>query len=68
VRGRGQGRALVAEGLARTGRVWPGAPLRISAQSHLQRFYGGFGFRPAGAEYLEDGIPHVEMLRPGERP
>ena len=36
-RGSGLGRALVAEGLAQCQRVWPGRPVRISAQAHLQR-------------------------------
>lgn len=36
--------------------------LRISAQAHLQKFYGKFGFQTVSGEYLEDGIPHVEML------
>ncbi len=34
----------------------------ISAQAHLQRFYGEAGFTTVSPEYLEDGIPHVEML------
>ena len=41
------------------------AAVRISAQSYLQRFYEGFGFRVVSAPYLEDDIPHVEMLRGG---
>jgi len=44
-------------------RFWPGCPVRISAQAHLQRFYGAFGFAPVGEEYLEDNIPHIEMVR-----
>ncbi len=64
VRGTGLGRALVAEGVAGCGRLWPGRGLRISAQAHLERFYNGFGFARVGSEYLEDGIPHVEMARP----
>jgi ElaA protein len=63
VRGSGLGRALVAEGLARCRAAWPGQGIRISAQAHLERFYGGFGFVRAGADYLEDGIPHLEMTR-----
>jgi ElaA protein len=63
VRGSGLGRALMAEGVAGCARFWPGRALRISAQSHLERFYNGFGFRRVGDDYLEDGIPHVEMLR-----
>ena len=39
--------------------------VRISAQSYLQRFYEGFGFRVVSAPYLEDDIPHLEMLRGG---
>ncbi len=61
-RGTGAGRALVAEGLACCREVWPGQAVRISAQAHLQRFYGEHGFAAVSPEYLEDGIPHVEML------
>lgn len=61
-RGTGAGRALVREGLARCAAAWPGRAVRISAQAHLQRFYGEVGFTTVSDEYLEDGIPHVEML------
>jgi ElaA protein len=63
VRGTGLGRALMAEGVAGCARVWPGRAIRISAQAHLQRFYGHFGFETVSDTYLEDDIPHVEMLR-----
>jgi ElaA protein len=62
-RGTGAGRVLMAEGLAGCQRHWPGRPIRISAQAHLERFYGTLGFVRVGDNYLEDGIPHVEMLR-----
>jgi len=62
-RGTGLGRALVAEGVQRCVEAWPGRGIRISAQAHLARFYGGFGFVAVGETYLEDNIPHVEMLR-----
>ncbi len=62
VRGSGAGRGLVREGVARCAQAWPGRAIRISAQAHLRRFYGEAGFEPVGDEYLEDGIPHVEML------
>ena len=35
----------------------------ISAQSHLILFYNNLGFYSAGNEYLEDGIPHIEMIK-----
>ncbi len=38
-------------------------PIRISAQSHLEKYYKKFGFIKASEEYLEDNIPHIEMLR-----
>jgi ElaA protein len=38
-------------------------PIRISAQAHLEKFYNSLGFRSSGKIYLEDGIPHIEMLR-----
>ncbi len=61
-RGQGLGQQLVAEALQRCATTWPGQPNRISAQQYLLQFYQGFGFVPVGETYLEDGIPHVEML------
>lgn len=37
--------------------------VRISAQDYLLKFYGDFGFQDTGLKYLEDDIPHTEMLR-----
>ncbi|MBM7279838.1 GNAT family N-acetyltransferase [Gordonia rubripertincta] len=42
-------------------------PCRIEAQAYLTEMYGKFGFVAEGDEYLEDGIPHVSMLRSGPR-
>ncbi|MBI5256774.1 MAG: GNAT family N-acetyltransferase [Burkholderiales bacterium] len=63
LRGSGAGDALVKEGVARCVEAWPGRGIRISAQAHLQRFYGRQGFVTEGEEYLEDNIPHVQMWR-----
>jgi ElaA protein len=35
----------------------------LSAQAHLQGFYAKHGFTAIGEQYLEDGIPHVKMLK-----
>lgn len=64
-RGQGVGQALLTEALKRCEATWPGQANRIGAQQYLLKFYGGFGFVPVGEPYLEDGIVHVEMLRPG---
>jgi ElaA protein len=63
VRGTGLGRVLVGQGVARCLGAFPGRGIRISAQAHLARFYGEFGFVPSSEPYLEDNIPHLEMLR-----
>jgi ElaA protein len=39
----------------------PDGPVRLHAQSRLERWYAGFGFVVDGEEYIEDGIPHVPM-------
>ena len=62
-RGSGTGRALMQEGIARCSQVWPGQGIRISAQAHLQAFYGSLGFVAVSDEYLEDDIPHIEMRK-----
>jgi ElaA protein len=66
-RGTGLGRELVRRVLAASDELHPGQGVRISAQSRLRRFYGEFGFEAVGEDYMEDGIPHIEMLRPGAR-
>lgn len=37
--------------------------IKISAQTYLKRFYNNLGFKEIGEEYLEDGIPHVAMIK-----
>jgi ElaA protein len=63
LRGSGAGDELVRRGVEYCLATWPCRGIRISAQAHLQRFYGRQGFVTVGDEYLEDEIPHVEMFR-----
>lgn len=63
-RSTGLGQALVAESLAGLARAHGVVAVRISAQAHLERFYGRFGFVRDSDVYDEDGIPHLEMVRP----
>lgn len=67
VRGTGVGRSLFAEGVREAERLYPGRTIRIGAQRYLERFYGGFGFAPDGEPYIEDGIPHIQMIRRSTR-
>lgn len=61
-RGQGLGLQLMQEGIAGCVRYFPEAGIRISAQSYLLAFYKSLGFQVIGEEYLEDDIPHFEML------
>ena len=63
MRGRGVGRELMARALALVAAIWPGAGVRISAQTRLETFYASLGFVAVGPPYLEDGVEHTEMLR-----
>ena len=62
-RGTGLGKELMRRALEWAEKLWPDATIRIGAQSRLERFYNDLGFVTASGEYLEDGIPHIEMLR-----
>lgn len=63
-RGVSLGRELVARGLEKIHELHPNLPTRIGAQAHLHKFYGSFGFVQSSEPYDEDGIMHIEMLRP----
>ncbi len=64
-RGMGLGRELVQRAIAQAEAAYAGQGIRLSAQSHLEGFYRAQGFQAVGEGYLEDGIPHIEMCRPG---
>ncbi|HEX3631060.1 MAG TPA: GNAT family N-acetyltransferase [Casimicrobiaceae bacterium] len=62
----GLGRPLMKEGLRRAAELYPGHAVRIGAQMRLERFYQSLGFHTVSEMYIEDGIEHVQMLRPAE--
>ncbi|MCB0461983.1 MAG: GNAT family N-acetyltransferase [Flavobacteriaceae bacterium] len=37
--------------------------IKLSAQTYLRKFYNNLGFKEIGEEYLEDGIPHIAMIK-----
>jgi ElaA protein len=59
-RGRGQADGLMITALEVCGT----RAVVLDAQSPLRDWYAGFGFEVSGPELLEDGIPHVPMVRP----
>ncbi len=60
-RGVGLGNAMLERALHHIYAQWPGMPIRLHAQAHLQAFYGAFGFEPVSDVHEEDGIPPVWM-------
>ena len=53
----------VATRIEKTTYDYDDSGFRISAQAHLQPIYAALGFVRVGDDYVEDDIPHVEMLR-----
>ena len=60
----GLGRELLTQAIAECAALYGAQPIKIGAQCYLQAFYESFGFVQQGEPYLEDGIPHMYMLRP----
>ncbi len=60
----GLGHALMVESLQQLAAHWGPQPVRIGAQAHLEAFYNRHGFVSDHKPYIEDGIPHIEMIRP----
>lgn len=56
------GHSMMKEAMKFIEKEFGTVPVRISAQSHLCDFYEKHGFTKTGKEYLEDEIPHSEML------
>jgi len=44
-------------------RIYKTKSIKISAQTYLKKFYEYYGFKSIGEGYLEDGIPHITMLK-----
>lgn len=61
-RGGGNARQLMAQAIEAALAQWPDAGIRIGAQQYLEGFYGSLGFAAVSEVYLEDGIPHLDML------
>jgi len=60
-RGKGVGHQLLEQAFLQVRQVWSGENIRISAQVYLKKFYTSHGFKIISKDYVEDGIPHVDM-------
>ena len=64
LRGSGAGHVLVRRAVASVTQQWGPQAIHIGAQARLENFYRQHGFETTGEPYIEDGIPHIGMLRP----
>jgi len=62
-RGTGLGMAILKEGIAVAEEKFGATEIRIEAQTYAREFYEKAGFVKDSDEFLEDGIPHIEMIR-----
>ena len=58
----GLGKEIVATTIEEIQKRFPKKNIQIQAQEYLQEFYESFGFKPISKVYLEDNIPHLDML------
>lgn len=62
VRGTGAGKVLMNAAIEACKNIFGPVPIRIGAQTYAKNFYTGLGFEDTGIAFLEDDIPHIEML------
>jgi len=62
-RSTGLGHILIDKTVEQIEKTIGKVPIKIGAQLYLKRFYEKHNFIKISEEYLEDGIPHIHMLR-----
>lgn len=60
-RGKGLAKSLIQQVIEWIQFQFPEKKIHIEAQTYLRYFYTSFGFMVISEEYLEDGIPHIDM-------
>ena len=60
-RGKGVGHQILEQAFYQVRQLWPGENILIAAQVYLKNFYVSHGFTIISRDYVEDGIPHVDM-------
>ncbi|WP_112179692.1 MULTISPECIES: GNAT family N-acetyltransferase [Paraliobacillus] len=61
-RGKGYANEVLKQAIAFITDEWKDTKIKLHGQVYLREFYRSFGFREVTEEYLEDGIPHVDMV------
>ena len=62
-RSSGYGRKIVLAAQEAIKKHFDTEKIQLSAQLYLKEFYEELGYKPSGEEYLEDGIPHIMMIK-----
>jgi len=57
------GRVVVHADYRKDGILFKVDVIKIGAQLYLKNFYESLGFKKIGEGYLEDGIPHIYMIK-----
>jgi len=59
----GLGYKLMVKSVSQIKRTFKTGKIKIGAQTYLKKFYESLGFIKEGEDYLEDGIPHIYMVK-----
>lgn len=65
-RRQGLGSQIVAEGIKAAREILGAKKITIEAQTYARGLYEKAGFVQSSGEFLEDGIPHIQMVWGGE--
>ncbi len=58
----GIGSRILSEGIKVAKNRLGAATIKIEAQTYAKEFYEQQGFKQVSEEFLEDGIPHIQMI------
>lgn len=61
-RGKGISREMLSKAIEFIEKDLKETEIKIQAQAYLLNFYKSFGFKEVSEEYLEDNIPHIDMV------
>ncbi len=59
----GYGREIMRASIEAIAAYFNETKITLSAQTYLINFYNSLGFHEVGERYLEDGIPHIKMIK-----
>ncbi|MCF6224212.1 MAG: GNAT family N-acetyltransferase [Flavobacteriaceae bacterium] len=59
----GLGYELMVKSISQIKKLFNTDEIKIGAQTYLRKFYNSLGFKKQGEDYIEDGIPHIYMIK-----